>query len=276
MIKRRMLAFALLIIFAFTGCSSATPEADEPEVVAEEPMTVEAEIEPAEPEQVEEAAEEIAEPEAKTPFDLLGSLQPQQFDTLVVETEISGPEGFMTKSIVFQKGGNTRTEMEMPDGQKQIMILQAEEGVTYQYAQGAMQGMKIVHGDPEALMEGAQAMEGQMDLPDLNEIESQMQENMVVREVELNGEKAIYIEFKDINEDVENALVKMWYSEEYAYPIRYELFVNEELMMRSDVTKLEVDIDLDDSLFMPPVDVEFMEINMTGGFEMPDMPDNNE
>ncbi len=65
----------------------------------------------------------------------------------------------------------------------------------------------------------------------------------------------------------------MWYSEEYAYPIRYELFVNDALMMRSDVTKLEVDIDLDDSLFMPPEDVVFIEIPMEGGFGMPQMPD---
>lgn len=267
--KRKIFVFILLVLLCFSGCSSKTPETEEPAaVVTEEPMVEE-------PEEVEPEEEPEAE-QSTEPLDLLGLLQPRPFETFVVETEISGPEGFMTKSIVYQKGVNTRTEMEMPGGQKQIMILQAEEGVTYQYAQGSMQGMKIVHGDPEALIEGAEEMVGQMDLPDLNEIESQMQENMIVRKENLNGEKAIYIEFKEINENVENALVKMWYSEKYAYPIRYELFVNDELMMRSDVTKLEVDIDLEDSLFMPPEDVEFMEINMEGGFDMPEMPDSNE
>ena len=272
--KRRLFLFVLVAVFCFTGCSSGTPESEEPAaVVTENPVAAETEAEPA---KSEEPAEKIEEAEEEEAVDLLSALQPRQFDTLVVETEISGPEGFMSKSIVYQKGDNTRTEMEMPDGQKQIMILQAKEGVTYQYAEGTKQGMKIVHGDAETMMANAQEMESNLEIPDLRELENQMQENMVVRKEELNGEKAIYIEFNEINENVDNAVVKMWYSEEYAYPIRYEFFVNGELMMRSDVTKLEVDIDLDDALFMPPNDVEFMEINMEGGFEMPGMPENNE
>jgi hypothetical protein len=272
MMKRRLFVFVLLVLLCFTGCSSGTPETEEPAAVVEEAVAAEPEAEP----EPEEAAEEMEKAEVEEPFDLLNFLQPRQFDTLVVETEISGIEGLMTKSIVYQKGENTRTEMEMPGGQKQIMILQAEEGVTYQYAEGSMQGMKIVHGNLDAVMDRDRVMGGKMEKPDFMDVRNRMDEHMVVRKEELNGEKAIYIEFNEINEDVENAVVKMWYSEEYAYPIRYELFVNDELMMRSDVTKLEVDIDLEDSLFMPPEGVEFMEVNMEGGFEMPDMPDSNE
>ena len=267
--RRKVFIFALLVLLCFSGCSSEKPETEEAAVVTEDPMVEEPEV--VEPEVVESEEEPEAE-QSTEPLDLLGLLQPKPFETLVVETEISGPEGFMTKSIVYQKGVNTRTEMEMPGGQKQIMILQAEEGITYQYAQGSMQGMKIVHGNLDAVMDRDRAMGGKMEKPDLMDVRNRMDEHMIVREEELNGEKAIYIEFKEIDEAVENSVIKMWYSEEYAYPIRYEFFVNEELMMRSDVTRLDVDIDLDDSLFMAPDDVEFMEVNMEGGFDMPEMP----
>lgn len=264
--KRRMVALILLIILCLSGCSSEAPEEKATEVIVEEPMEQD--------EVVEEPAEEVSEPEeVVSPLDLLGKLQPRIFDTMVVETEILGPEGFQSKSIVYQKGENVRTEMELPDGQKQIMILQAEEGVTYQYAEGSKQGMKIVHGNVEAVMDRDRVMGGKMGMPNLRDVRNRLDEHMVVREEELNGEKAIYIEFNDLHENIEQAVVKMWYSEEYAYPIRYELFVNDALMMRSDVTKLEVDIDLDDSLFMPPEDVVFIEIPMEGGLGMPQMPD---
>lgn len=271
--KRRLAVLILLTLLCLSGCSSRQPEEEAPVAVVE-PKEEEVAVEPAEP------VEEVSEPEAVvSPLDLLGKLQPRIFDSLVVETEFFGPEGFQSKSIVYQKDGNMRTEMEIPDGQKQIVIMQANEGVTYQYAEGAEQGMKIMHGNPDAVMDRDRMMGGKMEMPNLREVRNRLDEHMVVREEKLNGEKVIYIEFKEINENVENAVVKMWYSEEYAYPIRYELFVSEELMMRSDVTRLEVDIKLDDALFMPPEDVAFIEIPMEGGFgmpEMPAMPDDNE
>lgn len=266
--KRRLAVLILLTLLCLSGCSSRPSEEEAPVAVAEEPIKQDEVVqEPAEP------VEEVSKPEeVESPMDLLGKLQPRIFDTLVVETEISGPEGFQSKSIVYQKDGNTRTEMELPDGQKQIMILQAEEGVTYQYAEGTQQGMKIVHGNIEAVMDRDRVQGGKMQMPNLRDVRNRLDEHMVVRKEKLNGENAIYIEFNEINENVENAVVKMWYSEDYAYPIRYEFFVNDVLMMRSDVTRLEVDVDLDDFLFMPPDDVEFMEVNMEGGFEMPEMP----
>lgn len=266
--KSRIFALILLVLLCFSGCSSGPPEEEAPNVVAEEPVEQEEpKVEPA------ELVEDVVEPEEASPLDLLGSIQSKIFDTLVVETEIYGPEGFISKSIVYQKGGNARTEIELPDGQKQIVILRAEEGITYQYAFGSKQGMKIVHGNAEAVMDRVQAMGGKMEMPNLRDVRNRLDEHMVVRKEELNGEKAIYIEFNDLHQNVEQAVVKMWYSEEYAYPIRYELFVNGELMMRSDVTKLEVNIDLDDSLFMPPEDVVFIELPLEGEFEMPQMPD---
>jgi outer membrane lipoprotein-sorting protein len=95
---------------------------------------------------------------------------------------------------------------------------------------------------------------------------------MIVRREKINGQDAIYIEFSNPEQGLDNSAMKMWYSEKYGYPIVYELVIDGEMMMRTEVTAYEVNLDLDDALFQPPAGIEFMEISMEGGFAMPEMP----
>jgi outer membrane lipoprotein-sorting protein/predicted small lipoprotein YifL len=274
--KKRIWIMIVMIVVSLAGCGGGgEPEAEEQRPIAERSQAEEsAEDVQAEPET--EAAPESEEdtPKEETKEDLmalLGAIQPGQIDSLKIATDIYTQDGLVSSSLIYQKGADTRTEVSH-EGMKQIVIVQAEEGITYQYQEGSPQGMKIVHGDADEMMEGFEDMDAQMEMPDFDEIGNQMNENMIVRREKINGQDAIYIEFSNPEQGLDNSAMKMWYSEKYGYPIVYELVIDGEMMMRTEVTAYEVNLDLDDALFQPPAGIEFMEISMEGGFAMPEMP----
>lgn len=77
-----------------------------------------------------------------------------------------------------------------------------------------------------------------------------------------DGEEVIYIETTQADDDMGEMLVKMWYSEKYATPLKYEVYVGESLMTELKVTKIHDNVNFNDDTFMPPADIDFQEVNM--------------
>lgn len=273
--KKLGFVIILLLLLGLNGCGEKAPESSEQ---PEEAVVVEeTEVPLAESEEEEEPMPEEEESQETLSLDLLNMIQPQMFQTLIVETEMSGEDGLISKSLVYHKGLDIRTEYTMPEGPKMIMIVQGEEGISYQYEEGSNQGIMIPHGDLAEMY--APKVESELNTIELEDVRRRIDENMIIREETLDGEKVVYIEFQDMGDVLNQSVVKLWYSKEYAYPIRYELFSEGKMLMRSDVIRLEINPELADDLFLPPENIDFMEIFIEGGFEMPDlpeMPDNNE
>lgn len=272
--KRICWLLILILLIGFTGCSQE-PESN---VEAKEEETVEVmeeevpKAEPSEEQNVEEIEEEPSEPIG---LKLLQGLVAREYQTLLVENELYGEKGLVASTVVYYKGVNMRTETTVPNQQKYVMIVRGEEGFTYQYTEGIDKGIKVRHEGIAEMI--SPEMEPGMELPDLDEIRSKYNEKMVVREEELNGQKVIYVEFSEMGDVLNQVMVKLWFLQENGYPIRQEMFSDGKLLMRSEVTRLEMDAPMEDSLFEPPATIDFIEIVTENGFEMPEVqvPDAN-
>jgi outer membrane lipoprotein-sorting protein len=265
--KKHKLLIIVLLLLVVTACGDKGKEVqvEEVEVPKAAPL---GEVAPASGEIPEAEATSqpvVIEGEAdagQSPLDLLGAIQPRDFDSMMVETDMFNRDGLQSTSVVYKKGMDTRTEIAMPDSQRQIVIALMDQGITYQYVEGARQGMKIIHGNSQEMMTQMEELGGQAEIPDVMELENQTHDHMIVRRDEVDGQKAIYVEFEDLDQDLDRVIVKMWYSEEYAYPLIYEFTINGEMVMRTEVKGFQVNVDFDDALFMPPETVDFMEIKM--------------
>lgn len=198
-------------------------------------------------------------------LDLIKSLKPEPFDNMYVETETTGYEGMKMTTIMYFEGENYRSEFGMLEGQKQVSIYLAEEGATYQYNEGMTQGI-IIHDDFDA---DDMNKEMNMEAPGFNELYEDAGPDFKASMDELDGEEVVYIENMEWDDQANTMQVKMWYSVKYAYPIKHETYMDGELMVSSRVLRIETDIDMEEGLFTPPDDVEFIEYSMDSMFEVP-------
>ena len=116
---------------------------------------------------------------------------------------------------------------------------------------------------------GDMNMEMNMEAPGFNELYEDAGPDFKARMEELNGEEVVYIENVEWDDQANTMQVKMWYSVKHAYPIKHETYMHGELMISSEVVRLETDIEMEEDLFIPPADVEFIEYSMDSMFEAP-------
>jgi SpoVK/Ycf46/Vps4 family AAA+-type ATPase len=270
--KRSFIIFMILIlIFSFTGCKKETPEeeAQQPVSEVEENEGPDNDAEK-EKNQSETYSEEKDSGDNDTGMELSGlellkSLTPEPYDNMYVETVTTGYEGVKITTIMYFQGDNYRSEFVMFEGQKQVSIYQADEGVTYQYTEGVPQGIKI----SDDFDMGEMNMGMDMESPGFDDLYEDAGPDFKATMDEFNGEEVILIENVEWDDQANTMQVKMWYSVKYAYPIKHETYMDGELMISSEVVKLETDMDLEEDIFIPPADVEFMEYSMDSMFEAP-------
>lgn len=267
--KRVSWLLILILLIGITGCSQ-TPESVGDAQVEESIEVIEEEVPMAEPS--EEQAEVEEEQSQPIGWDLLQGIVAREYQTLLVETELSGERGLVANTTAYYKNMNMRTETQVPDQQKYVMIVRGEDGYSYQYTEGIDKGIMLRHEDVADAM-NAEIEQG-MEAPDLDEIRNKFDQNMIVREEELDGQEVIYVEFSEMGDVLNQVMVKLWFLKENGYPIRQEMYSDDKLLMRSNVTRLEMDIDLADTLFEPPDDVDFIEIMTENGFGMPENSEN--
>ncbi len=268
--KKRILIFLIvvaLLVFA-VGCAkneSTTPSTQsENESVTkekeEQPKEVANNEEPDEPEK-----EEGLFDKSLTGLDLLKSITYKEPKTMLMESETSLAAGGDMKTVTYMKGESTRMEMEVM-GQRSIVIYNADEGVTYQYVEGDEVGFMFPDGeDAEGGMLGDMGMGMDMEVPDISEITEIFGEGAIARVENLDGHEVIYVETKMTEEGMEMTM-KMWFSIEYHVPLKFEMTMGDTQLMSQKVTNIEVNEKMDDSLFLPPSNVEFEEFSVDSVF----------
>jgi outer membrane lipoprotein-sorting protein/outer membrane murein-binding lipoprotein Lpp len=257
--KNIMILIAMVLMLSITGCSNEKTT---------EKGTDSGEVN----QQVEQSntqAEETKETKENkldssiTGLELLKSVQYKAPKSLIMEAEVTGFEGFVSKTITYNKGQNSRMETEGADVGKQIVIYNADEGATYQYKEGDAQGIVMLDGEDE------DAMEMGMATPTFADLVDESSENIVARVEKLDGEEVIYIETKESEGAEGEATVYMWYSPKYSVPLKYEFHMNGKRMLSSVITKIEADVAVDDDYFTPPSDVKFMNYSLDDIFDGP-------
>ncbi len=77
----------------------------------------------------------------------------------------------------------------------------------------------------------------------------------------------ICIEWKHFDEEMREGLEKMWYSEKFATPLKYELTINDAVLFSFVVTEIIDEISNVNAVFTPPSEIMFQEtgINLIFG-----------
>ncbi|WP_206459110.1 hypothetical protein [Anaerovorax sp. IOR16] len=183
-------------------------------------------------------------------MELLATIQYNPPKNMVTETEMVGA-GFSSNATTYYNGENSRIETLTSDMGKQITIYNAQKGETYQYTEGEKTGILMADGEDSEDMEGA-------DVPSFKDLVDESSENVVARVEKLDGEDVIYIETTQSEEGMGDVIVQMWYSAKYCIPLKYEMIMNGQVMTSFVVKNVKTDVKMQDDLFIPPSDIEFM------------------
>lgn len=189
---------------------------------------------------------------------LISSLSGDRPETLKIESEMTA-FGMTTKLSTYYKGDKIRTETDIEGMPKSVLIHLPGEDVMYQYMYGKNEGIKINGGDASC----AEEMGLMLDSADLfAQIKAAGSKDLVARVENLDGEEVVYVEATQSDEEMEEVLVKMWYSVKYGTLLKYQVIAGQEPLMEIQVTKVYDNINMDESLFQPPSDVTFTEMDM--------------
>jgi|LGOV01.1.fsa_nt_gb outer membrane lipoprotein-sorting protein len=197
-----------------------------------------------------------------TGIELLESLKLEIPESLIMETETIGVEGMNSKSKTCLKGDNMRMEIESPELGKNITIYNANEGKTYQYQDGESTGYVFLDSETDDdEIDESEMMPSYADV-----IDETVSQDIIARNEVLDGEDVIYIETTEVDESG-NIESSMWLSKKYGTMLKYELVQNGEVIMSSKVTHIEANVNIDDALFNPPANVEFVDVSMDNLFD---------
>jgi len=255
--------FVLLIIMClsivFVGCSEKSAEATETN------LAVESSIEEEQPPKAIVPEESASEAEIKTEeskdaeegITLVKSMATERPEKLRIVSEMTAAN-MKTTMTTYYDGDKSKTEIDMPNMPKSILIHIPEEEVMYQYVFGESKGVKITGADKT----GAEEMGLMMDDSLLTALREGASDDITAKKDQLDGEDVIYIEATESEEDMGEVLVKMWYSEKYATPLKYEVYMEGTLMTALRVTEIHDNVNYNADTFMPPSDVNFQEVNM--------------
>lgn len=198
--------------------------------------------------------------------ELLNSLSLSKPKSMKMVMEISG-FGTKTISTMYYDGDNSRNETVVEGIGTSVVINNAAEKVMYNYVEGSGQGVKIVDADSESAEEAGLMMDMSTKLAALTDASS---DAILARVETLDGEEVVYIEATEVDDEMGNVHVKMWYSTQYSTPLKYEVTAGEQTMMTLKVVEIESNIKIDPSLFEPASDIEFQEVNMKTMTDMVD------
>jgi outer membrane lipoprotein-sorting protein len=190
-------------------------------------------------------------------IDLVKSIVTERPQTLRIVSETTS-FNMTTAMTTYYDGDKTKVEIDVPNMAKSILIHIPSEEVMYQYVYGEPTGMKITGADKSS----AEEMGLMVDTSLLAALKDGASDDIIARKEYLDEEEVIYIEATQSDEEMEEMLVKMWYSEKYATPLKYEVYVEETLMTEFKVTEINDNVNFNDDTFMPPSDVVFQEVDM--------------
>lgn len=206
---------------------------------------------------VEESTQGSGGSEETDEVDLLATMVVDRPQTMKMVSEMTA-FGSTTVMTTYYDGDKSRTEVDIPGMAKSILIHIPSREVMYQYVYGETTGVKITGADTGS----AEEMGMMMDTSMLAAITDGSSKDVSAKIDYLDGEEVIYIEATQSDEDMGEMLVKMWYSQRYAAPLKYEIYVEDTMMMAMNVTQISDNVNFHGELFMPPEDISFEEIDM--------------
>jgi outer membrane lipoprotein-sorting protein len=188
---------------------------------------------------------------------LVDSLKGDRPKTMKMESEMIA-YGMTSQILTYYDDSKTRTETSIPQAGKSISIFLEDEGVMYSYVEGDSDGTKMIGANSDLAEEMGLRIDNTDLLAALVEGSS---EALSARVETLNGEEVVYIEATELDDEVGEVFVQMWYSVKYNTPMKYKMSIGEKTMMELIVTHVEKDVTLDKSLFLPPDNVNFREMD---------------
>lgn len=193
---------------------------------------------------------------------LLKTLSNERPDQLMMKSELTS-FGTTTQMTTYYDGVNARTEMDVPNMAKSILIHLPEEGIMYSYVYGESTGVKMTGANTTY----AEEMGLMMDTSMFADLVNASSKDMTAKVDTLDGEEVIYLEATQPDDELGEVLVKMWYSDKYATPLKYEVIMGQQPLASLVVTEISDDVNMDKSLFQAPSDVTFTEVDMESMME---------
>jgi hypothetical protein len=176
-------------------------------------------------------------------------------ETVYMECTYSGTDIPEQTMQIYYRLPDVRVEM-TAFGVENIVIYNAAAGETYTYTVGTPMGMRGIFDADEDIDLGMPMDIGQAALASDG--------NSSVTTTQLpNGDEAIYMETTD-----GSTTQKMWFHPEYAIMLRIETYEGDQLLMTFETTSYEINPSLDDSLFEPPEDMQFVDLDLSDYTEM--------
>ncbi len=253
--KNKIFLLLIMLSLSVTLIGCGEKENEKPEETKQTNVEVEKskdEVKPEENTNPEQTADDV-----KKNIDLVKSIKTERPQTLRIVSEITA-FNMTTTMTTYYDGDKSKVEIDVPNMAKSILIHIPSEEIMYQYVYGESTGIKITGADKAS----AEEMGLMMDTSLLTALKDGASDDITAMKDYLGDEEVIYIESTQSDEDMGEMLVKMWYSERYATPLKYELYVGETLMNEFKVTKISDNVNFNDDTFMPPSDIVFQEVDM--------------
>ncbi|MBN2899137.1 MAG: hypothetical protein JXO44_10225, partial [Clostridia bacterium] len=254
--KRKLLILSLLTLtLIFSGCGGSDVESSTP-ANSDSNSTQSAPV--SEPAETAPQTTEVA----LTDQALLDSINGEMPDEYIMTqktqylSDMEGSEMNLSSTIKMTVMGDySMMEMdnEMMPGTF-VTIYNPDEKTTYQYTKGQTFGMKFE--DVEGSMNDMfQTDENEMDVVEFEDIDDTFGDHFIARKEVYNGKDVIYIESTD-GAMSDNTKIKMWYSDEFYIPLKYEIYSDDKLIMSSEVIEFEAHPSLSKADFEPPSDID--------------------
>lgn len=206
----------------------------------------------------EESQADVTIDISKTDLELLASIPLRIPESLIYVTESTSDGGGKTITTTYTKGDFARNEyMNVEDGMTQVSIDNPELGANYMFTVGEDSGLLSKDMDYEDKGTAADPNYEDATYADLF-IQEEFPDLKATIE-DLDGHQTIHIVSTQSDGDTGSLEINVWYSTEFAIPLRYDMTANGVLMSSSIVTDYQVNATIDDSLFIPPADVTFVE-----------------
>jgi outer membrane lipoprotein-sorting protein len=206
----------------------------------------------------EEVMEEEKEPSG---IELLDSIEAKIPDSYILEMKTTISESITTTFKMTVMGEFSRIETYNNMTEKPMIILYNPElNAMFQYTEGDPVGMKF---------EGVDGSTGDMFWDDSNdfsnleleEVKDSLGSGFIARKDTYKGQDAIYIEGSFAQEG-ESTMIKMWYSQEFFLPLKYEIYSGNQIVMTSEVISFDKNPSLTADDFLPPKTMQFQDLNM--------------
>ncbi len=259
--KLGLFLFSMIFVFAFTACGNTESQ----EGNSNEKMDSKNNIETSMNNKEEESEEttDITLDASLSGLDLLKSITSSRPKSMIMESTMDAG-GMTTKTITYYNGDDVRTESEMEGYDTTVSLYFPAQETVYTYVLNSTEGTKITG----LSMEDASGVVPSDNMELFAAINEEASPDLTARVETLNGEEVIYIESSEVDEEMGDAEIHMWYSAKYATVLKYELYMNGGLYMTYQVTSIDKNVNIDKDLFVPPADVTFAEVDygaMFGG-----------